>query len=153
VTKPLDEDVFQGLPDGTKYWLPRRAEATRAREVVDVRAGNGSRIYLWVMPRTGGGSCYLFGTGAGGGEGCISPSWLAAEPAVNGGVYGNGTFYFAQVRPDVAAVELRFRNRTERLRPVDGVVGAALEPGKAKLVSAVGLDRNGDVLGKQALRP
>jgi hypothetical protein len=153
VTKPLDVDVLQTLPNGTKYSLPRRAQAGRAREVVDVHTGNGSRIYLWVMPRTGGGSCYLFGTGAGGGEGCISPSWLPREPAVNGGVYGNGTFYFAQVKPDVAAVELRFRNgRTERLRPVDAVVGAALEPGKAKLVSAIGLDRHGHVVGRQALR-
>lgn len=154
VAKPLDENVLQGLPDGTKYWLPRRAQAARAREVVDFRSATGSRIYLWVMPRTGGGSCYLFGTGAGGGEGCISPSWLAREPTVNGGVYGNGTFYFAQVKPDVAAVELRFSNgRSARLSPVDGVVGAALTPDKARLVSAVGLDRNGNVLGRQALRP
>jgi hypothetical protein len=159
VTQPLDQDVMQTLPDGTKYSLPRRAQAARAREVVNFHSTNGSHVYLWVMPRTGGGSCYLFSAGAGGGEGCISPSWLSRLPAVNGGVYGNGSVYFAQVKPDVATIELRFQNgRTERLKAVDGFVLSAIAPEQGettntRLVAAAGLDRNGKVLGTQNLRP
>jgi hypothetical protein len=151
VTQPLDEDVLQTLPDGTKYSLPRRAEAARARKVVSFRTTNGARAYLWVMPRTGGGSCYLFGTGAGGGQGCTSPYRLSREPALNGGVVGNGRLYFAQVKPDIATLELRLQGgRTERLTPVAGFVLAEL---RGRLVSAVGLGSNGAVLATQHLRP
>ena len=159
VTKPLDQSVLQTLPDGTKIDLPRRAQAAQAREIINSHLTKGSHAYLWVMPRTGGGSCYLFSYGAGGGQGCTSPYWLSREPTVNGGVYGNGSFYFAQVKPSIAAVELRFRNgQSERLTPVDGFVAMAITPGSAKsgtsrLVSTVGLDRNGNVLTTQDLRP
>ena len=61
MTKPLDQDVLQTLPDGTKYSLPRRAQAAQAREPFSFRTTSGGHAYLWVMPRTGGGSCYLFG--------------------------------------------------------------------------------------------
>jgi hypothetical protein len=158
-TQPLDQNVQQTLPDGTKYSLPRRAQAAQAREIVNFHTTNGPHVYLWAMPRTGGGSCYLFGTGAGGGQGCTSPYWLSREPAINGGVYGNGSLYFAQVKPNIAALELHFQNgRSERLTPVDGVVGAAVISGNAgaataRLVSAVGFDRNGNVLDTQHLRP
>jgi hypothetical protein len=147
VTPPLDRDVLQTMPDGTKYSLPRRAQASHAREVV-----RGSGLYLWVMPRTGGGTCYLYGTGDGGGQGCTSPYWLSHEPAVNGSLRGSA--YFAQVKPSVASVELRFANGTsERVTPSDGFVLAAIAPGRGRLRSAVGLDRNGKVLGRQNFRP
>ena len=158
LTKPLDEDVTKTLPDGTKVSLPRRAQAARAREIVDSRA-NGARVYVWVMPRTGGGSCYLFGTGYGGGEGCTSPHWLAREPAVNGGLVGGaGNLYFAQVKPDVVAIELRYQNgRSERLAPTDGVVAREISSANQKsgtrLVAAIGFDRDGRVIFTQHLRP
>jgi hypothetical protein len=146
VTKPLDEDVVQTLPDGRKLSLPRRAQATRAREVVK----NGP-AYLWVMPRIGGGSCYLYGTGVGGGGfGCTSPHWAARMPAINGG--GANGMYFAQVKPSIATIELHFRNGDrERLKPVDGFVLQKIESG-TRLVAAVGLDRNGKAIFRQNLR-
>jgi hypothetical protein len=148
LTKPLDEDVLQTLPDGTKYSLPRRAQAARAREPFSFRTTSGAHAYLWVMPRTGGGSCYLFGTGAGGGFGCWTPRELSQIPAINGGVYGNGSFYFAQVRSGIARVELRYANgRIERLTPVDGYLLHQIPPAyrkaDARLVATVGLSRSG----------
>ena len=81
-TKPLDRSVLQTLPDGTKYSLPRRAQAAHAREVVNFHTATGSHVYLWVMRRAGGGHCYLYSSGAGGGFGCISPSEAADMPAI-----------------------------------------------------------------------
>jgi hypothetical protein len=150
LTKPLDEDVMQTLPDGTKISLPRRAQAAHAREVVSLRA-NGAHVWLWVMPRTGGGTCYLYGTGGGGGHGCISPHWLARLPAVNGGDV-NG-IYFAQVKPDVAAVELRYRNGdSERFTPTDGFVLHQMQHDTG-LVAAIGLDRSGNAVYTQREQP
>jgi hypothetical protein len=149
LTKPLDQDVMQTLPDGTKLMLPRRAQADRAKEIFSFRAANSGHAYLWVMPRTGGGSCYLYSTGAGGGQGCASPYWAARLPAVNSG--GTGGVYFAQVKPGVAAVELRFGNgKSERLSPIDGFV--LHEIGDAQLVDVIGLDRSGKAVFTQRVR-
>lgn len=141
LTKPLDRDVMQTLPDGTKLSLPRRAQAARAREI------KSGPAHLWVMPRTGGGTCYLYGTGAGGGQGCTSPHWLARLPVIDGRDV-NGV-YFAQVKPNVAMVELRYRDgATQRLKPIDGFVFHALTPG-SRLVAAVALDRSGKAFFRQ----
>jgi hypothetical protein len=147
VTKPLDEDVMQTLPDATKVSLPRRAQAARAHELASFRTANGGRAYLWVMPRTGGGVCFLYGTGAGGGGGCTSPYWAARVPPVDGdGVNG---VYFAEVKPDVAAVELRYRNGdSERFTPTDGFVLHEMQHDTG-LVAAVGLDRSGNAIYTQ----
>jgi hypothetical protein len=103
------------------------------------------------MPRTGGGTCYLYGTGGGGGHGCISPHWLARLPAVNGGDV-NG-IYFAQVKPDVAAVELRYRNGdSERFTPTDGFVLHQMQHDTG-LVAAIGLDRSGNAVYTQREQP
>ncbi len=157
VTKPLDQDVLQTLPDGTKYSLPRRAQAARAREPFSFRTTSGAHAYLWVIPRAGGGSCYLFGTGAGGGFGCWRPRELAQLPAVNGGVYGNGGVYLAEVRSGIARVELRYANgRTERLTPVDGhllhQIPPAYRKAGARLVATVGLSRSGKPVFTQRLQ-
>lgn len=152
LTKPLDEGVAQTLPDGTKISLPQRAQAARAREIASFRTANGSHAYLWVMPRTGGGSCYLYGTGAGGGQGCTSPYWAARIPAVDA-VGGANGIYVAQVKPKIAAVELHFRNGDrERLTPVDGFVFHQIESG-TRLVDAVGLDRSGKATFTQHYPP
>jgi hypothetical protein len=157
VTQPLDQSVLQTLPDGTKYSLPRRAQAAHAREVVNFHTASASHVYLWVMPRTGGGHCYLYSSGAGGGFGCLSPSEAADMPMINGGVAANSSVYFAQVKPSIATLELRFQNgRSERVTPVDGFVVAAIPSVHARngnrLFAAVGLDRNGKVLSTENLR-
>lgn len=144
LTKPLDEDVLQTLPDGTKVSLPRRAQAARGRELASFRTAKGGHAYLWVMPRTGGGVCFLYGTGAGGGGGCTSPYWAARQPAVNGDAF-NGV-YFAEVKPDIAVVELRYRNGdSERCTPTDGFVLHQMQHDSG-LVAAIGLDRSGNVI-------
>jgi hypothetical protein len=143
VTKPLDQDVMQTLPDGTKLMLPRRAQAARAREI------KSGPAHLWVLPRTGGGTCYLYGSGAGGGQGCTSIDRLARLPVIDGGdVHG---VYFAQVKPSVAMVELRYRDgEVQRLKPVDGFVFHAMTRG-SRLVAAVALDRSGKAIFRQQL--
>jgi hypothetical protein len=147
VTKPLDEDVMQTLPDGTRLSLPRRAQASRARELASFRTAKGGHAYLWVMPRTGGGVCFLYGTGAGGGGGCPSPYWAASLPAIDGNALDG--VYFAQVKPDVAAVELRYRNGdSERFTPTDGFVLHQMQHDTG-LVAVVGLDRSGNAIYTQ----
>ena len=148
LTKPLDEGVLQTLPDGTKFVLPKRARAAQARKLFSFRP-NG---YLWVMPRTGGGLCYLWNRG----EGCISRHWLSRLPVLSGGLFV--PFYFAQARPEVAAVELRYQGGArERLTPVDGFVLQPIarshwRPG-ARLVAAVALGRDGKPLSTQRFDP
>jgi hypothetical protein len=148
VTKPLDDGVMQTLPDGRKVVLPRRAHAAQARKLFGFRPDG----YLWVMPRTGGGLCYLWNRG----QGCVSRYWLSRLPVLNGGLFG--PYYFAQVKRDVAAVELRYQGRaSERLTPVDGFV---LEPiarahwkRGARLVGAVALARGGKPLATERFDP
>ena len=117
----MDQDVMQTLPDGTKFSLPRRADAANARKIIDFRSTRGNEIYLWTMPRTGGGLCYLFNRG----EGCPPSESGAGFPTLNGGLSGGADpiLLFLQTKPDVAAVELRYQNGdSERVMPVDGFV-------------------------------
>ncbi|HEV8463293.1 MAG TPA: hypothetical protein VGQ38_21580 [Gaiellaceae bacterium] len=147
VTKPLDEDVMQTLPDETRLSLPRRAQASRAHELATFHAANGGHAYLWVMPRTGGGVCFIYGTGAGGGGGCPSPYWAASLPPVDSG--GTNGVYFAQVKPEIATVELRYRNGdSERFTPTDGFVLHQMQHATG-LVAVVGLDRSGNAIYTQ----
>jgi hypothetical protein len=147
LTKPLDEDVTQTLPDGQKLSLPRRAQAARGRELFSFRTAKGGHAYLWVMPRTGGGTCFLYSTGAGGGQGCTPPQWLARLPAVNGG--GTNGVYFAQVKPDITTLELRFRNGDlERLTPIDGFVLHRMSH-ETGLISVLGLGPSGKTIYRQ----
>jgi hypothetical protein len=147
VTKPPDEDVMQTLPDGRKMSLPRRAQADHAREVVSFRTARGSHAYLWVMPRTGGGTCFFYSTGSGGGRGCASPYWQAHFPAINGS--GANGVYFAQVKPDVATVELRYEKvGSQQLTPIDGFVLQEMKP-DSRLVAVVGLDGSGNAIYTQ----
>jgi hypothetical protein len=151
VTGPLDQDVMQTLPDGTKYSLPRRAQAALATEPFNFDTADGGHAYLWVMPRTGGGSCYLFGTGAGGGFGCPAPDQLASEPAINGDEYGNG-IYFAEVKPGIAALELEFTGGgSQRLNVVDGFVLGEISPAGSTLSAVVALDQSGNTVFTQRL--
>jgi len=156
LTKPLDESIAQTLPDGTKQFLPRRAQAAEARKVISFRATDGSEVYLWVMPRTGGGACYVFNQGSG----CLPPEFAKRGPVFNAGGVGGSSriLLFGQAKPQVATVELRFQNgESERLAPVDGFVLTELTPAHyelgTRLVAAVALDRSGNVLLTQRFHP
>lgn len=87
LTKPLDQDVLQTLPDGTKVSLPRRAQAGHAHKIISFRATDGSKVYLWAMPGTGGGECFLFNQG----QGCEIPRFVKQESVFNGGFSGGAT--------------------------------------------------------------
>lgn len=156
LTKPLDEEVPQTLPDGTKVSLPRRADAAKARKVISFRATDSSKVYLWVMPRKGGGDCYASNQSSG----CRIPGFDAREPAFTGGLAGGSSriLFFGQAKNTVAEVELRYQNGvTERLTPVDGFVLQEITPAHyrrgTRLVAAVALDRNGQSLLTQHFRP
>jgi hypothetical protein len=155
LVKRADEDVPQTLPDGTRVSLPRSAEAARARKIISFRATDGSTVYLWVMPRLGGGDCYVSNQSFG----CHIPRFVTHEPAFGGGLLGGSTriLFFGQVKPDVAVIELRYQNGTsERLTPIDGFVLHEITPAHygrgTRLVAAVAFDRNGKRLATQRFR-
>ena len=149
---------MQTLPDGTKFSLPRRAHAANARKVISFRTTNGSEVYLWVMPRTGGGDCYLFNRGFGAATG--SGFMTAIPSAFNGGLSGGAdpVLFFAEAKPDVARSSCATRTaRRERLTPVDGFVLAEITPAHYKLgtrlEAAVALDQSGKTIDTQRYEP
>jgi hypothetical protein len=143
--------VTQTLPDGTRVLLPRDADLAKAREIFSFRATDGSHVYLWVVPLTGGGSCNVNNQG----EGC-GPS----VPVFSGGLYGGGNriLFVGQSKPDVATIELRYQNgQSERLTPIDGFVVHDITSAHYKrgtrLVDAVALDRSGNAILTQRFQP
>jgi hypothetical protein len=156
LTKPLDQDVMQTLPDGTKVSLPRRAQAARARKIISFRATDGSKVYLWAMPRIGGGHCYLFNQG----QGCEIPRFVKQEPVFNGGLSGAATriLLFGHAKPQVATLELRYQTGvSERLTPVEGFVLHEITPAHYKrgtrLVAAVALNASGNAIYTERFDP
>ena len=156
LTKPLDQAVPRTLPDGTRASLSRRAQAARSRKVISFRATDGSHVYLWVMPRTGGGDCYLFNQGGG----CEIPRFVKQEPVFNGGLSGAATriLLFGHVKPEVATVELRYQSgESERLTPVEDFVLHEITPGHYKrgtrLVAAVALNASGNAIYTERFDP
>jgi hypothetical protein len=156
LTKPLDQVVPQKLPDGTEVLLPRRADTAKARKIISFRATDGSQVYLWLMPRTGGGDCFA----ASGTAGCRIPRFAASEHTLAGGLSAGAhrVLFFAQAKPEVDAVELRYQNgKSERLTPIDGFVVREITPAHYKrgtrLVAAVALNRNGKAISTQRFRP
>ncbi|MFL5914879.1 MAG: hypothetical protein ACJ752_04480 [Gaiellaceae bacterium] len=156
LTRPLDQDMPQTLPDGTKVSLSRRAQAARARKVISFGATDGSMVYLWAMPRTGGGNCYLFNQG----QGCEIPRFVKQEPVFNGGLSGAATriLLFGHAKPQVATVELRYQNgENERLTPIEGFVLTEIMPAHYKrgtrIVAAVALNASGKAIYTERFRP
>lgn len=157
LTKALDEDVMQTLPDGTKYSLPRSAIAARARKIISFRTTTGSRAYVWVMPRRGGGLCFLSNRM----DGCPSAYWLARSPVFNGGVSGSTNpplLFSGRAKPEVARIELRYQNgEREWLTPIDGFVLTEIKPTHyardKRLVAAVAFDRRGTAIFTQRYEP
>lgn len=157
LTQPLDQDITQTLPDGTQVSLERRAQASQARKVISFRTTSGSEAYVWVMPRVGGGDCYLFNRGFG----CRDPRFASSTPALNGGLGGSTNpplLLFLEAKPKVAAIELRYQNgENERLTPVDGFMLTEIKPTHyflgTRLATVVALDRNGKAVYTQRYQP
>jgi hypothetical protein len=147
--------VSQSLPDGTRTLLPRTAELANARRLFSFRATNGSRVFLWIVPLTGGGVCEVDNLG----EGC-GPS----VPAFNGGLYGglrsrtNRVLFAGQTTPEVATVVLRYENgESERLTPIHGLVVHDINPAHYKrgtrLLAAIAFGRSGKAIFTEHFRP
>lgn len=156
LTKSVYQDVPQTLPDGTKFPLPRGADAAKARKIISFRATDGSKVYLWVMPYTGGGDCFVFNQGGG----CRIPGFDKGEPALAANLAPGATriIFFGQTKPPVATVELRYQNgANERLTPTDGFILHEINPAHYKrgtrLVAAVALNRSGKRITTQRFRP
>ena len=156
LTKPLDMDVMQTLPDGTRFSLPRGWQAAHARKIISFRTTKGSEASVWLMPRTGGGSCYLFNRG----QGCVPSASDPAMSPLNGGISGGADplLYFAETKPDVATVELRYQNgESDRLKPVEGFVLTEITPAHyqqgSRLLTVVALDRSGRAIYTQRQDP
>jgi hypothetical protein len=153
LTNPLDEEVTQTLPDGTKALLPQRAETSTAKKIIGFHSTNGTDVYLWVMQRTGGGYCYVFNRG----EGCPPTDSLSDWPAAFSAGLASGAdpiLFYAQTKPEVAALELQYQDGTsERLTPVDGWVLTEITPDHYKqgtrLTAAVALDSSGKEISTQ----
>jgi hypothetical protein len=153
---PLDREQPRTLPDGTRVGLSGRAEVATARKLISFRATNGSKVWLWVMNRRGGGRCYVFNQGSG----CVPSHARARMPAFAGG-FSIGTrrvLFFAQTKPQVASIELRYQDGTsEQVTPTDGFVLHEVTPehyprGK-RLTVAVATASDGRVLFRQQFQP
>lgn len=153
---PLDRIVPTTLPDGTRVPLSARAEPAKARKIVSFTAKNGSRVYLWVMPRRGGGECYVYNQGGG----CPPPGALNRGPAFAGGL-SIGTkrvLFFAEAEAKVTQIELRYQDGSrEELTPIDGFVLHEITPAHypqgRRLAVAIATNSNGRVLYRQEFQP
>jgi hypothetical protein len=155
------KEVEQALPDGTRVWLPKDADLAKAREMFRFRAltdGShvyGTHVFLWVIPLTHGGECYIDNQS----EGC-GPSIPVFGARLYGGL-ANGrdhVVFFAQTKPAVATVELRYQNgSTEQLTPSDGFVvhriTTAHLPLGTRIVAAIALNRSGKAIVRQTFQP
>jgi len=179
------QSVVRTLPDGTKAAFPRGAEVAKARRIISFRTtdpfvapsqnARHSRVYLWLVPLTGGGHCFV----TNGAEGMLVPPGVCLIPRVvekysspneslpnqalsesnsvfEGGLSVGGTrmLLFALAKPAVARVELLYQNgERERLKPIDGVVLHELKPAHWKpgtrLVAAVAHNRSGKAISTE----
>jgi hypothetical protein len=169
------------LPDGTKAWFPRGAEVAEARKIISYRTtypfaapsqnARHSRVYLWLVPLTGGGNCFVtngaHGVGVPSGV-CVNHRQVEKHPLANlaspspgpnaafvGGVgVGTRMDFFGLAKPAVARVELLYQNgERERLKPIDGFVLHELKPAHWKpgtrLVAAVAHTRSGKAISTE----
>jgi hypothetical protein len=142
------------LPDGNLVRLPARADVDRARKLFDFRAENGQPVWLWVIPTRDGGSCWAFNRGGG----CPPADYEQEIPMAGGLSGGTPVLFQAEVRDEVATVELRYEDGTvERLEPREGFVlheiGAAHYEKGHRLEAAVALGPLGNELMRQPFRP
>jgi hypothetical protein len=82
------------------------------------------------------------------------------QRAFNGGLAGGAdpVLFFAQTKPEVAAIELRYQNgESDRVTPVDGFVLIEIPPAHypqgTRLVAAVALDQAGSAIDTEPFHP
>jgi hypothetical protein len=151
------EDVMRNvrLPDGQTAEVPPNAVVERSRKLIDFDSQTGNRVALWLIPRDDGRYCYAYNRGGGCPQGPLDLTMVA-------GLQGGSTVLFTgQVRPLVAAVELRYQDgqverltpvEVERLTPAEGFllyeIPATHYPQGRRLKAAIALDANGRELDR-----
>lgn len=133
---------------------PRTAAELSKKHVI-LRSGPAT---IAIAPTRSGGECFWFRNGGAASSGCPPPGGLPMP--ISGGL-SPGTqsvAFWAEVRPRVARVELRFQDRRSiELKPVHGFVlytiPAAHWPRGHRLLQAIAYSATGKRLGQQSGRP
>jgi hypothetical protein len=153
---PPDQEHVATLPDGTRTALPARADVSTAKKLVGFRATDDSKVWLWMMHRRGGGTCYVYNQGSG----CPPPTERNPNRVLEGGlsISTKRVLFFAETPPDVSVIELRYQDGSrERITPISGYTLQEVPPSHYKpgtrLLSAVGLDARGQIRLREAFQP
>lgn len=148
-------DVVHRLSNGTRVFAPAQAVWAKRRVLIDFRSAAGKSITLWVAPSRTGGRCYWWNQGSG----CL-PAGAPIVPPVSIGMTGapRSVRLFGLVAPNVATVTLNYQDGTTgRIEPTQGFVLAEIPashyPKGHRLVSTVGYDQNGHVVGRSPFQP
>jgi hypothetical protein len=153
LTPAADVERPVRLPDGLQTFLPAKAIVDKARKLIDLRAENGTRVTLWVVPTTEGGRCYVFSRG----NGCPPPG--TEFPPLGAAMHGGASpvLLEGQVRDDVATYELRYEDGAlERLHPVEGSILHEI-PSRHymrghRLERMIARGRDGHIIAQQAVQ-
>lgn len=140
--------IFRPAP----AWANWRNVADLSKRHLILRSGQAT---IAIAPSRTGGYCFwLRSAGGAGGSGCTPPRFLKQPLA--GGL--NGVVFSAQVKPEVARVELRFQDGARaRLRPVKGFVLYSIPKGHwtrgHRLTAAVAYSASGKPLARRTFDP
>jgi hypothetical protein len=130
----------------SELMLPRDGIWSRSRQLFALRAPNGQRVGLWVMPKRGGGECFVTNSGSG-----CRPASLPPGFQIELGFYGDRLCCLVGRR--IVRVEARFQDGARiSLYPKEGYliwpVPAEHYPLGHRLVALVGYDAAGHVVGR-----
>jgi hypothetical protein len=148
-------DVVHRLSNGRKAFAPAQAVWAKRRVLIDFRSARGQKITLWVAPSRTGGRCYWWNQGSA----CL-PAGAPIVPPVQIGLTGapRSVRVFGPVAANVATVTLNYQDgTTDTIMPTQGFVleeiPASHYPKGHRLVSTVGYDQNGHVVGQSPFQP
>ena len=149
---PFQETAHR-LPGFGELSAPKDAIWSKRTQLFDLRAPNGARVGLWVMPKRGGGRCFVTNTGSG----C---TFHAARPAsgklplINLGF--NGDRLCCGVSQKVTRVEARFQDGARiSLFPKQGYLVWPIPSDHYalghRIVALVGFDASGRAIAREKL--
>jgi len=138
------------VPGYPPLMLPIGAIWKHHRQLFDLRAENGARIGFWVMPKRGGGTCYVTNTASG----CGNPALSNRGPLI--GLGFNGTRLCCGVSPRIVRVEARFQDGARvSLYPKEGYLVWPIPTAHFalghRLAALVGFDRTGHEIARGRL--
>lgn len=132
--------------------LPRAADRSQIRTVIDAHGSSGTRRTLVVAPATDGRICYAYRAGSG----CVERRRTGS--ALDLGIQNTGTavLLFGTTGGDIANIELRFRDGSRnRLLPAAGFVLVEIpekhHPARRRLHTIVGYDVEGSEITRKTI--